>query len=1170
MAMYSDFVSVKRRYTRSVNLERDINIPDSIDGYIPTSRAIESLLRIIRSVAQPNSVRAWTLTGSYGTGKSAFAHFLTMLCGPREDATRNQAINILHSVDNKKEISKSIDRFISPRGFLRAIATAQREPIVNTITRALYNGASLFWDNASGRKPNAFHDINEMYHRVSKGKTVDPNQLLFVLKEINAVSKSGVLLIIDELGKNLEYSAQSQALDDLYLLQQIAELPAENNGANVFLLGLLHQSFVDYAHNLGIDQRKEWSKVQGRFEDIPFIESSDRMIQLIGSAIKKTNDIVIRDRVSKWAESWAGILQKHDSLNLIDENSISSVYPLHPLAAIALPVLCSKFSQNDRTLFSFLASEEPNSFTSFIKETPYNDDHSSCLKLHHLYDYFVETANISFSIRPQFQKWVEVHSRILDAKNLEPEYQALLKTIGILNLISTTGNLKASRSTVSLAMCEDPTNSDEYKQLQQLIEDLISKGFITWRKQIDELRIWEGSDFDIEIEIQKQSQFINIGLAKLLNEYFPLKPLIAQRHSYQTGTLRYFERKYYDDISRLKEVSCENGDSDGLVIYWLGSVKEFKKIDGVPKYTDDGRPVVVICATGIKALQNACYEHTALKRIENNSKQLQSDGVAKREVSQRSLYAERVLEETICHTFDITSQRVLCYCFGDKVKYKSWSSFQGDLSAMLDKTYSKSLKLWNELINRRELTSQGAAARHKLIVAMIENEGQERLGIVGNGPEYSIFESMLYNTGIYCQDETRWAFMAPPNDNMSILNVWKAIETFCKSATDAPQNIRDLYEKISKPPYGVKDGPIPILLLAILQYYSEYISIYLDGNFVPVLGSEHFELLYRKPERFAVKHFNISGLKAQLFHELESVFSNNKTGNTSKLRNKTVLSVVKPIIGFVRQLPEYTVKTKDALSEMSIKVREAVLNAREPDNLLFDALPKACGLENIDVEDDSSDRKIIKQFRTNLANSLKELQTAYEILLGDCKDLIYKAFKVRSDVHKIREDLRVRASYLYGQVIEDQLKRFIQAAINENDSESVWLETIVMVIADKPARVWKDKDRIVFESKLYDIARRFGNLESLQKEMARDIRTGYMARRITVTKPDGKDLSHVVWLDVEQIQKIKDIAEDIYKDNEELIDALAAILVEKAIKSKEKPALKKLGQEDKVQKIGSK
>ena len=79
-----------------------------------------------------------------------------MLCGPHEDATRNKAKEILRSVEGNSEISKSVDRVISPRGFLRAIVTAQREPIANTITRALYNGSSTFWTMLSEENLSPF------------------------------------------------------------------------------------------------------------------------------------------------------------------------------------------------------------------------------------------------------------------------------------------------------------------------------------------------------------------------------------------------------------------------------------------------------------------------------------------------------------------------------------------------------------------------------------------------------------------------------------------------------------------------------------------------------------------------------------------------------------------------------------------------------------------------------------------------------------------------------------------------------------------------------------------------------------------------------------------------------------------------------------------------------
>ena len=75
----SDCIKIKRRYSRSVNLERDIEISDSVLGYVLTPRTIDILTKFNKSFTSANMNRAWTFTGVYGTGKSAFAHFLTAL-----------------------------------------------------------------------------------------------------------------------------------------------------------------------------------------------------------------------------------------------------------------------------------------------------------------------------------------------------------------------------------------------------------------------------------------------------------------------------------------------------------------------------------------------------------------------------------------------------------------------------------------------------------------------------------------------------------------------------------------------------------------------------------------------------------------------------------------------------------------------------------------------------------------------------------------------------------------------------------------------------------------------------------------------------------------------------------------------------------------------------------
>ena len=61
------------------------------------------------------------------------------------------------------------------------------------------------------------------------------------------------------------------------------------------------------------------------------------------------------------------------------------------------------------------------------------------------------------------------------------------------------------------------------------------------------MRIWEGSDFDIEKHLTEQIQKLKASIADLFNVYYPLNNIVVHRHSYQTGTLRYFEQRFLDN-----------------------------------------------------------------------------------------------------------------------------------------------------------------------------------------------------------------------------------------------------------------------------------------------------------------------------------------------------------------------------------------------------------------------------------------------------------------------------------------------------------------------------------------------------------------------------------------------------------------------------------------------
>lgn|GEM_PF-84387 len=1172
----ADFLSVNRRYARSINLERDFDLPEAVEGYILTERAVEALRRIVGSMFGRKRTTAWTLTGVYGTGKSAFVHFLMSLLGPGESAAQQVAMAIARqSLQPDSPEYAALQKKLPDRGLFRAYATAQREPLSHTLIRALVQGADRYWQG--GDRPAIARKLVD-WEVDSQGATArfSDREVLKLFREVVETADTDVILVIDELGKSLEYATQNQAAADLYLLQQLAEL-SRQKGSRLYIFGLLHQAFADYGQRLASIEKNEWAKIQGRFEDIPFTESSQQMLRLMGQAIHCTQPEKLAFPVHKLTEDWCDALRQEANLPELSPKLLEATYPLHPLAAMVLPELCIRYAQSDRSLFTFLTSAEPHAFQSFLAQAKLEAGCLPTLKLHHLYDYFVTALGAGMGSRPGLQRWLEIQTLVADAEHRGEATVALLKTIGLLNLVTSTGLLRATRPLVKLALVDQPDPEALAEWDAQIDVVCHQQGIVTYRRAVDELRLWEGSDFDVEGAIAQYIAKDTLPLADLLSDTYPLKPLVAQRHSYRTGTLRYFERHYGDRPAALETLACTQSDGDGIVVYWLHDEPPAT----IPAQTADGKPLVIIAAANLSLLSIRAQEYRALCQIQSRESALQSDKVALREVRHRRVQLKQLLDETLTQAFNFGTHHNACWVQGEAIEISSLTDFNALLSTVCDRTYPQTPILWNELINRRTLTSQGAKARRELLEAMLEHPEQEHLGLSGYGPEVAMYYSVLQQTGIHRQEQGEWGFYPPlpsspqppspqgeggvspasgsprplgeglgvraSGGRTNLDPIWKAIANFCLEATDAPQSLGRLYRRLAEPPYGMKSGAIPVLLAAVLLYYADEVSVYKDGTFVPVLGAEHFELLVKDPDRFSVKHIEVTGVRSQVFRELEEILRGGvgKPRDRTGTRNLTVLSVVKPLIQFVRKLPNYTLKTR-RISESSRAVLQTLRYTQEPDELLFKALPQACGMEPIVVaaEDDGA---IARTFRERLVEALREINAAYDTLLNDCRDLLYSAFGVQSDRTQLRQDLQFRASRLLGSCVESSLNRFARAAADEAAPDRQWLEAVVMVIGDKPAESWTDEDVTRFELNLSDLSRRFKNLEALQASVKAQGQGGFVTRRLTVTRPDGTEVNRMVWAHDEHQAKVDPAIDAFFQQfpDAQLREALLTRLTER-------------------------
>ena len=179
--------------------------------------------------------------------------------------------------------------------------------------------------------------------RLKSQNCLNPQQVRLVWK-----AAKDLLLVVDELGKFLEYAAHDPEYGDLFVLQSLAEFATRSGQTPLLMLTILHQAFEQYAQRLASSQREEWAKVQGRFEDVSFVEPTEQVLRLIGSAIEKTAAVENPNlSVAVDLELKPRQLDKSEFVSLLE-----SCLPLQPTVALIVSPLFRRFAQNERSLFA--------------------------------------------------------------------------------------------------------------------------------------------------------------------------------------------------------------------------------------------------------------------------------------------------------------------------------------------------------------------------------------------------------------------------------------------------------------------------------------------------------------------------------------------------------------------------------------------------------------------------------------------------------------------------------------------------------------------------------------------------------------------------------------------------------------------------------------------------
>lgn len=1065
--MLSDTVHIARRFQRSIRVDSDISL-SALEGFICPPSASMAVINMAAQVRESGQ-GAFTWTGPYGCGKSSLAVALGALLGS-PGSLRDQARRAL-GADTADQVSSLLG--VTEAGWRVLPVVGRRADPEIVIAEAL---DEMDW--APRRRGKAGGDIVARLTQCADRSGAD-----------------GLLVIIDEMGKFLEHATAGDG--DVYLFQRLAEA-ASRSGRRLIVIGVLHRAFDDYASRLSREGQDEWIKIQGRFTDVPINVAGEEQIELIASAIQAASRP--DENIAQAETVAAAVRANRPGTSAALAGRLHQCWPLHPIVACLLgPLSRRRFGQNQRSVFGFLNSAEPKGFQEYLRTTPASDA-SPPYGAVELWDYLRANLEPAILASPDGHRWslaVDAVERC-EARGGDSDHIAVVKTIALIDLFKERSGLLPSCAVLSQAL---PRLSAD--RLDAVLEELRIWSAVIFRKHLDAFAIYAGSDFDIDVAVAAaKSKMTGLDLGRL-RSLAMLQPIMAKRHHHETGALRWFDVDLVAADAageRVRTYRPKNGAS-GLFLLIIGSggEKELTVKKCWRKASVEARewPVAVGWTRYGSSIREVASELIALETVRSTSPELNGDAVARREVSARIARSAAELEDLLRRAFTDAEwiwKRDDAGAEQGSERSAAGRSLSVIASDLADRRYSVSPRLHNELLNRIKPSSNAVAAQKELLKAMLMRWPEERLGFEQWPAAAGMYASLLERTGLHVCDpgaQDRWRFVIPAEgDAAGLHRLWQVADALFQDAGNQGADLAALYKLWSAPPFGVRDGLLPVLAIAYYMSRMERLAVYLDKEFQAKRQPMLIDRLLQEPDSVRLRWTETTEFHARVLSGVADLVAS-LGGIEYGSDQPTTFDVARGLVAIVVSQKPWVQKTAQ-LSPQATKVRNIAKMANDPNKLMLDDLPSVLlGAETADQDPET--------FIALLRDGLVEIVEAFPKLLRRLEAAMLRELRVRKQGDEALAELRLRATTvknLNGNLRFDAFATRLAGYTGQEDE----IEGIVSLAASKSARDWSDRDIDNAMVEIAMLAREFIKAESLAHLKGRSDQRLSMA--IFISDPD--------------------------------------------------------------------
>lgn len=1087
---YSELITKRKQYKYSANICFDLENENRLSGFIPNVTTTEILKEYLYGIIQDKAgVHSRILYGSYGTGKS---HLLTVLCALLGHINTDREAFRLFIDSIKKydeEFANYVVGFAKQRkpylvvpiysdfsDFDKCISYSlkkelERKNLEICFKNTFYEALSLItkWEEGNESKarldgvyrkleidvqdfknelktfvPTSEKVFNSIFKEMTYGATFvsETGSLIDNLNQANeaiANDYQGIVFVFDEFGRYIEDNGETIKVKTI---QDFAEYCDHSDYENHLIL-VSHKQLSLYTDKMKKELNDEWKKIEGRFKATSINVKYDQCLSLIPHIIPKT-------------KNWEQFKKRHEkNLNALYEeawdfkgfllppeggNPFEGGFPLHPITLYALDRLSKKVAQNERTFFTYLASDEENSLFAQIEKL--SDDKFHFVGLDLIYDYFEENI-MSYranDIYVMYKKLQYALNKLGDGNVVSAEVK-ILKTIAVINIISDSAVLAPNRSTLCHVIDEDDDT------ISSAIDALEKKKIIKYMRQYRYYDFLDSSIYDLDSMVEEKTGSINDEMVvNILNEEFTDFVIYPHRYNavYQMNRIMIPVFAYRNELSKKTFVRSMPDYYDGIVAFVLDadySLNDYSEADLPDR-------MLMLVNSNPKQIINEVKRYIATKLLYSQREELKKDDPTVEKELQLYLEEEQaILSELVSNWRNLKNSDVAVLFDGHEKRLKSESELTECASQIMFKAYDKTIIVKNDLINKNKISGAIRLSRSKLLDNILSGV-DVMMGCTLLSPEHNIVRALLVNNGMY-DDGVPAKLNHVNGDEISGTDVQREIKKYIKQAKKAPVSINELYEKLKQPPYGLRDGYIPLLLAFELRQY-ENVSLSFHGADRDY-GTEEFLKAFDNAEDYSVFICIWNDSQKAYITSLEEIygqFMNKK----SKNRLKELLDAMNTHFA---SLPKSALTTDKYVSPKAKQYRD-ILNITHKDYnaFFFKALKKI----------DSDYTTLAVQMKT-IKN---ELENVLKLQMSDVDKLIRNIFDIKREdpisewlKKKYEADWSAKAHKVY----DYHTNAFLEFVRNNNaqNDDSVVIQDLANVITGFSVDYWNDSKIEDFE-----------------------------------------------------------------------------------------------------------